>query len=248
MIYFHKNEETQYPGFCCILNNEINVISAYLSDFPEGRLYIETSQLRDIFEFEDRPEGAQDFGPIWKSGMVKFDNSCNAHTLCDPEKIKNKNLIYKRFFRLKEENYYLAEKDKFICEKTLGIQIRGTDKHIEVTPPSNENIISHIRSMIDKHDIERIFLATDDIKYKNLIVGEFGKMVSFRENTISTDGRPIHHTRDRSLINKEVMLDVYLLSQCKYLLYCFSNVSHSALILGIENFIDYDCINIKQFK
>ena len=40
-----------------------------------------------------------------------------------------------------------------------------------------------------------------------------------------------------------MVLDAYLLSETKYFLYCFSNVSYLALTMGINNFKKIDCIN-----
>jgi hypothetical protein len=148
------------------------------------------------------------------------------------------------FFKLKDNEYYEVEKNKYINDKTLSIHIRGTDKSSEINPPSINSIFSKVEEMIDNNEIDNIFLATDDIFYINNMISRFGSIVKYRKNKkISFDGRPLHFIDDRTELNKELMIDVYLLSESKYFLYCFSNVSYLALTMGINNFKKIKCIN-----
>ena len=69
--------------------------------------------------------------------------------------------------------------------------------------------------------------------------------IVYTEKNVSKDGRPIHFDlSNRKKLNQELMIDVYLLSKSKYFLYCFSNVSYLALIMGIHDFDKIDCVNI----
>ena len=84
----------------------------------------------------------------------------------------------------------------------------------------------------------------DDMFYIDKIISRFGNIVKYyKDKTISLDGRPLHFIDDRTKLNKELMTDVYLLSESKYFLYCFSNVSYLALTMGINNFKKIKCIN-----
>lgn len=58
--------------------------------------------------------------------------------------------------------------------------------------------------------------------------------VNFDYNLISYDGNPLHFSNNRKKTNKDFLLDVYVLSNCNYFLYCYSNVSYLALTLGFE--------------
>ena len=128
-----------------------------------------------------------------------------------------------------------------IDDNTLGIQIRGTDKKNEL--PELE--IEKIFSLIDQFDKQKIFLATDDKKYLDLILNRYGDRIIYDSSLqISSNSQSLHHNcTDRFKINEEVLSSVYLLSKCKYFLYSFSNVSLLALIMGAQNFKFIDYLN-----
>lgn len=239
--YFYRPKFNPYSGFCAVLNNTINVCQQYHKLTEQFDLSVNVSELTDILEQREYTANL-DFEPVWQSS--NFDNSCNAHSICDPIKIKEKKYIFDKFFKLKNEEDYFYEKDKYITKNTLAIHLRGTDKSKEVVPPSDVRIIEHIKYFLDKYEeIDRIFLATDDYRYQKLIQDRFSDLLVFREKTISYDGSPIHFISDRTDIYKEVMMDCYLLSKCKYFLYCFSNVSFTSLMLGIDNMSEIRCLN-----
>ena len=264
MNYYFKPNRNNYAGFCATLNNSINVCLQYHKMFDNYELVLDVPELNQIFDFKNQnlknlnaflykqkfhelPKEVDiisfiNFEPTWRNS--NFDNSSNAHTVCDIEKVRQKNKIFNNFFTYKNLEIFEEESKKFINDKTLGIQIRGTDKTSEVNAPDVNNILNKIKSMLEKHDIDNIYLATDDQYYKDLVLNEFGGIVKTRDVTISLDRRPIHFIDDRTNINLEVMTDVYLLSKCNYFLYCFSNVSYSALVLGVNDFKDIDCVNI----
>lgn len=241
MSYFYKKNENYEAGFCSTLNNTINICSQYHNYFGDFNLEIDVHELNQFFSFKKIQENSQDFEPLWLNS--NFDNSSNAHTICDIDKVKRKKFIFDNFFQFKNIELFKENSTKYITEKTLGLQIRGTDKFREITPPTLDKVFRMIDNKIENYKLDSIFLSTDDIKYQNALIKEFGDLVIYTEKTISKDGKPIHFISDRSVIFQEVMLDVYLLSQCKYFLYCFSNVSYSSLILGIDNFINIECIN-----
>jgi hypothetical protein len=246
MKYFYKHEDN-YSGFCATLNNTINVCFQYYKTYNNYILHIDIPELNKIFNFNSIIDNNSiDYKPIWEKS--NFDNSSNAHTICDKNKIIEKNHIFNTFFQLRNLDFYQDKLNKFITPKTLGIHIRGTDKFREVPPPNNNDIISHIENMLNKHDINNIYLATDDRYYQDLVFNRFGNIITWNNKKISEDRNPIHFINDRTDINIEVMTDVFLLSNCNYLLYCFSNVSYSALIMGINNFKDIDCLNKKKIN
>lgn len=231
-------------GFGAIFNNTINVCKYHYEKFNNNDIFIDNDEINDLFETKDinKSECSYDLEKSYDDSM--YPNPSNAHVLCDIESVKEKNRILNIFFKLKDIEYYEVEKNKFINDKTLSIHIRGTDKSSEINPPNIISIFSKVQEMIDNNEIDNIFLATDDIFYINNLILRFGSMVKYRKDrTISFDGRPLHFIDDRTKLNKELMTDVYLLSESKYFLYCFSNVSYLALTIGINNFKKIKCIN-----
>lgn len=232
-------------GFGAIFNNTVNVCKYHYEKFNNNDILINNEEINDLFDTKleyDINEYSYDLEKSYDDSM--YPNPSNAHVICDVEMVKQKNFIYNKFFKLKNIQEYEEIKGNFINNKTLAIHIRGTDKSIEIKPPSLESIFSKIQSMLDSNEIDNIFLATDDIYYIDNMKSKFGNIVKYRDDiTISKDGRPLHFTNDRTKINKELMTDVYLLSQAKFFLYCFSNVSYLALTMGINNFKKIECIN-----
>jgi hypothetical protein len=232
-------------GFGAIFNNTVNVCKYHYEKFNNNNIFIDNNEINEIFytkEINNKDEYLYDLEKSYDNSM--YPNPSNAHVICDIEKVKEKNKIFNIFFKLKDIEYYEFEKNKYINDKTLSIHIRGTDKSSEVTPPNIEYIFSNIQEMIDNNEIDNIFLATDDMFYIDKITSRFGNIVKYyKDKTISLDGRPLHFIDDRTKLNKELMTDVYLLSESKYFLYCFSNVSYLALTMGINNFKKIKCIN-----
>ncbi len=232
-------------GFGAIFNNMLNVCKYHYEKFENCDILIDIEEINEIFETKEIiniTEYSYDLEKSYDDSM--YPNPSNAHVLCDIESVKEKNRIFNMFFKLKDIKYYEFERNKYINDKTLSIHIRGTDKYTEISSPNIETIYLKVQEMIDSNEIDNIFLATDDIYYVNRMISKFGNIVKYRKDiTISMDGKPLHFIDNRTKINKELMMDVYLLSESKYLLYCFSNVSYLALTIGINNFKKIKCIN-----
>jgi hypothetical protein len=234
-----------WAGFGSIFNNTVNVCKYHYEKFNNFDVLIEHDEINCIFEtpvISDKSEYTYDLEKSYDESM--YPNPSNAHVLCNVEQVKEKNKIFNMFFKLKDLEYYELERSKYINDKTLAVHIRGTDKCSEIVPPNLDHIFLKVQEMIDENEIDNIFLATDDMYYVNSMKLKFGDIVKYREtNTISLDSCPIHLIEDRTKINKEVMIDIYLLSESKYFLYCFSNVSYLALTMGINNFKQINCLN-----
>jgi len=232
-------------GFGAMFNNTVNVCKYHYEKFNNNDILFGNEEINDIFEtkiIDNIYEYTYDLEKSYDDAM--YPNPSNAHVICDIEKVKEKNRILNMFFKLKDTEYYEMMKSKYVDDNTLSIHIRGTDKKSEIIPPSLDSICLKIEYVINNNDIRGIFLSTDDIYYRNEISSRFGDIVSYiKDNTISTNGMPIHFIEDRTKINKELMVDIYLLSQSKYFLYCFSNVSYLALTMGINNFKKIKCLN-----
>jgi hypothetical protein len=233
-------------GFSVIFNSAINICKCHYEHFKNDDVLILNDEIDELFETKkifNPSEFNFDIEAFYNES--EYQNPSNAHVVCENDLVKEKNKIFNMFFKLKNIEEYIIEKNNFIDDNTLTIHLRGTDKPSEMYPPTLESICQKIDRMINLFpNINSIFLATDDIYYQNFLISRYGNMVKYRtQKKISLDGRPLHFIEDRSSINKELMIDVYLLSQSKYFLYCFSNVSYLVLTMGIDNFVEINCLN-----
>ena len=247
-IYTSRGMSNINSGFCAMFNNTINVCKIHQEIFKNNNILIRENEIESLFNLrciDNKYDYQYDIESYFNELVISgnYDNSSNAHTIADYNKILEKNKTFNDIFELRNIIEYENELVEFIDDKTLSIHIRGTDKYLEVKPPNTEIIEKHIYDMLNNNDITSIFLATDDIVYRNLLKSKFGNIIKYREQNISLDGKPIHRIPDRSNINKDLMMDIYLLSKSKYFLYSFSNVSYLALIMGINNFKKIKCIN-----
>ena len=232
-------------GIGVIIANAINACEYHFYKYNNTNIKISVKELSQLFNIKE-PDREIQYNHDLENEMLLFDYASvsNAHLPMNRDYILRKNRIFNEFFSLKNIEELDISKNRNISNKTLAVHLRGTDKAGEVPAPTSVQIRSKVSNMLDKHDIDRIFLATDDIRYQNELVRYFGKLVTFEsDKTISQNGKAIHLKRNRKRINFEVMKDIYSLSQSPYLLYSFSNVSYVALILGIDKFHDSGCLN-----
>lgn len=243
-IYKSKLFSKKKSGFAVIVNGAINICSHHYNKFNNYNIKIDVDEINELFITKDflsekYYDIEADFNNLVISGL--YDNSSNSHVVCDYDKVIKKNLVFENIFKLKYLDDYKS--NNLVNDKTLAIHLRGTDKYTEIIPINANQIINHIKNMIDNYDIDNIFISTDDIFYRNLLISEFGNMVRFNDHIISLDSKPIHFIDNRIDINKQLIKDVYLLSQSPYFLYSFSNVSYLALTMGIKNFKKINCLN-----
>ena len=141
-----------------------------------------------------------------------------------------------------EEEYF---KNKII----LGVHIRCTDM---VSTKQNKNcfyFIDKIKHVLAKHNIDKIFIASDSNEVVCKVIDIFGKDKILainnieRVNTID-DPTGSHHRINTDIIKyssrkyhnylcgKEVLIDMLLLSKCNYLIRSFSCVSDMAIFFN----------------
>lgn len=229
-------------GFTAILNQIIDIAIDHFNRYKNTNLIISDEQILRFFNLKNNIEGYDyDASSVFLDNFFKnqtIHNIHNAHTLADKNDLKLRNEILNKLLSpktfLNEEINNLLTTLK-IDNKTLGLQIRGTDKTSEIPKIPDNIIVQSISKTLNENQLNKIFLSTDDNHYLELIKNNFKKIVIYNENNlISYDGKPLHFSNDREKINKDVLLDVYLLSNCEYFLYCYSNVSYLALTLGTQ--------------
>lgn len=231
-----------YKGFCSIVNQIIDIAYEHNHDHKNYDLHIEDEQVEFFFNVKKNINYDHDSSKLWldKFFSQKLSYYCNAHTEIDLDFMKKRNIIYNNILCLKKEQKQEIEnlKNLMIKEKTLGIQIRGTDKKKEVPIVNINKVYQKIESVIEQREIDSIFLATDEEKYISFFQKKYGNNLACNyDNIFSKDGNPIHHctSNQRKIINKQVLNDVYLLASCKSLLYTKSNVGFLSLAIGINN-------------
>jgi hypothetical protein len=143
--------------------------------------------------------------------------------------IQDKKAIYaliKKYIRVKPEILKKVQdfKQRFMAgRKTIGIHLRGTDKHTEVPSVPLEKILKKANT----YKGYQFFIATDDQRLleqaKKILKGKVLYYDSFR----SVNGAPVHmnHAEGQALRGEEVLIDVLLLGSCHKFLHTCSYVA-----------------------
>ena len=146
----------------------------------------------------------------------------------------------------KLEDRINTEVSKINFKNCLGVHLRLTDMNVihakDYGTLTFNDYVNNIKDICKLHpDIDNIFIASDNNesleKLKNI---NFGREIRYVPNLLRTeaeDGDCSHLqalNMHKEFFWHEAFLETYLLSKCKTLLYCYSNVSQLALIMGIN--------------
>jgi hypothetical protein len=241
-----------YKGFCSIVCAIIDIALEHYSVYNNLNCCVFESQTLKLFGniYEDSGD-EYDAGSWWLNRFFEnrlHHSTYSAHTIANVENLKLKNKVFNSILEIKENKKKVFNQkfiDLGIADKTLGIQIRGTDKKTEIPEPDIDNIIKKIDEYFNLVDIENIFLATDDIKYLNSLKERYGSLLLYDDMIhISSNDFPLHNLPNRDIINEEVLSSVFILSRCNHFLYSFSNVSLLALIMGANH--HHTILNLNQ--
>ncbi len=139
----------------------------------------------------------------------------------------------------------LAQVDTFAAKnftgKTLGLQLRGSDKFDFGTGPNlsrkvlPEEYHPHIdRYLADNPDCTGIFVATDQRQWLRELEEAYpGRILSFSEWSLSdSDQNNFHLSDQKAARGVEVLVDFLLLSRCDYIVKCHAAVGEMALTLS----------------
>jgi hypothetical protein len=232
-------------GIGAIINSAISAAEFQQMTMGYTELRIQNREILALFEnpLSKNPRSyKKNLGKLMKK--VGYVDQNNAHIECDRKILIEKKFAFESIFKMKNLEHFDSLANRFVSTKTLGIQVRGTDKHHEIRPVRLERLFKVVNEFIEKYEIENIFLATDDYYYYEELSQKFGNIVTRNlEHSISMNRKPLHLNLRRTQINREMLEDVYVLSKCPYFLYSFSNVSHLALIMGSSDFIGIKCLN-----
>lgn len=236
-----------YKGFTSIVTQFIDMAKMHVKMHQNYRFLVQDHQVLSFYDNVFTPENHEDsynVGDVFLSKLFngEIDSKFNAHTLADQDDLIERSQMLRSILRIKHDLQLKFEEkaEKLsIGKDTLGVQVRGTDKKVEISPPSVDRIIDHISKIIcENRSIKKIYVATDDANYLFPIKEKFKDQVIFDiEKDISYDGNPLHYSGDRNKRNEQVLEDAYLLSKVDHFLYSFSNVSQLALIIGVDQHI-----------
>lgn len=120
-------------------------------------------------------------------------------------------------------------------KKTIGIHLRGTDKHIEVKPVDPKLIFDQA----NKYNCDQYFIATDEEKLLEQAKKFLNKKVIYYPSLRSYDGFAIHYNDNfnKARLGEEVLIEAQLLSKCSKFIHTMSAVSIAVLVFNpyIEN-------------
>jgi len=242
-----------YKGFCSIVNQIIDIAGLHQKNHKNFNVVINEPQTLKLFKpkFNGNTEYSYDSSVFFLEEFFngRIDNTYNAHTLANIDDLKNKKLILDSILEIKQDikSQFESELQNLLNgEEFIGIQLRGTDKVTEISEVPIDNIFKHIDEVLNETKINKIFLATDDMKYLSAMTNRYGEdVVKYNTtNLFSHDSKPLHTTiTNREKMNLFVLRDVYFLKNSKYLCYTYSNVGHLALIMGIHNLQGFKNLN-----
>lgn len=140
--------------------------------------------------------------------------------------------LIKKYIKLKPDLQKKVDRyvdDNFKGHRVIGIHYRGTDKIIEAPTVSYEVIVKLVKSEIEKDKNTKIFIATDEEKFLNVMQTTFpGKVVALQALR-SQKGYPVHYPSNNGADNykkgEEAVMDCILLSRCSKLIRTSSNLS-----------------------
>ena len=183
-----------------------------------------------------RYKGIYYFAQKWKNILPEKERIAELHNLVEQ---------YIRFrpeLQQELESRYREITERY--HRILGIHVRGTDMYVagkQHNKPSSKLVdFSLVREIVEKNNIDGIFLCTDDkgvvAKFKknfedtvfvtDSIRQEDGKMEGVHFDQTLGKGRQLH----KYLLGKEVITDMYILSKCNVLMCGPSNVAYAAII------------------
>jgi len=131
--------------------------------------------------------------------------------------------------------------------RVLGVHIRGTD--LRYAPPvSPAEYFEPIERYLEAHSRARIFLATDQVQYLELIKKRYGSIVQNYDCLRSTTSTAPFNLKTGSPYRKgeDVLVDILLLSRCDFLIRGASNIPEMAIYFS-ENLESRDLSLDKRY-
>lgn len=151
----------------------------------------------------------------------------------------------------------------FRDKKILGIHFRGTSYKRSPGhpfPATKKQMFEITKNLINKENIDKIFLVTEEQNYLNFFKKKFPNKVIYIKSCYRSDKNDAFEIyprdRHRYKLGREALLETLLLSKCDYFIYLCSNISSAAISFNlnqkqkrieIKNGINSKNILISQF-
>jgi hypothetical protein len=222
IAWCEKNNKTPviYWGKQCVYyqpngyNNSTNCWEYYFEPVSPLR-YTQNDFIHDTFAALDNTAV-----PLFSYDLSLFDPWLKT--------IKLYHQLIKKYVILKkpiEAKIYAFYNTKMQGKKTIGIHLRGTDKHLELKPIAPEILLDEA----NKYTGYQYLVATDEARLLDLAKKKLRGPVIAYNAFRSTDGKPVHHNHavSNALRGEEVLIETILLANCSLLIHTCSNVSIS---------------------
>lgn len=141
---------------------------------------------------------------------------------------------------------FFIKKYEIDTSRTLAICFRGTDKFIDIEEPSYESFISHVPSIMQNKELDRVFIQTDQTQFIDFFKSSYPNIPVFSIQEIPTTRSKKHLYKGIIQKNKVTHAQMFLavmqiLSRCKFLINHTGNVARwIATYRGsTENMIQY---------
>lgn len=151
--------------------------------------------------------------------------------------------IYRKYIFLQSyvQDYMIKYSGSF-NRRVLGVHFRGKEQNLvprHSFAPTEKQMIKYTNEIIEKYDIDKILLVTEDQKYLDLFINNYKEKVfytnsfrSYKINSYNVNPRENH----RYLLGLEVLIDAQLLSMCCGILCSDSNVSEYAIFINNKEY------------
>ncbi len=219
-------------------------------------LYCEEKGLTPLirYNYREKIEGADYFGDLfrYRSSAEDLIAGSTFTSIRDVDELGwreeyNKKLrlnfartLFDRYFSVNPE---IVEEVEQFCSvnfngsKVLGVHYRGTDKAGEAPLVAKDQFLHRIKAVLsERPGLEIIFLSTDDEKIiQFLLDSDLPVPVLFRKDAIrSSDGDQFHRKKEvsKSVVNRDAIINMLILSRCAYLLKTASILSDCSVIFN----------------
>lgn len=139
------------------------------------------------------------------------------------------------------QRFYLKILKKFDNRIILGIHFRGTSYKRSAghpLPATKKQMYNIIKGILNKNNIDKIFLVTEEKDYLDFFIKKFQDKVIYLKSSYRSNKNDAFKTYPRNLhrykLGREAVLEAMLLSSCKHFVYLCSNISSAAIGFKIE--------------
>jgi len=125
----------------------------------------------------------------------------------------------------------------------LGVHFRGKEQNLAAGHsfgPTYKQIVTNSKMLLEKYNLSKIFVVTEDPKAIEALLKNFPNQVFFTDSFRVENGNAYNYLNSRLnhryRLGLEILRDAYLLSQCGGILYSDSNVNEFARLINSNQY------------